>query len=116
MVSRSKPPLLQLGGEQRLLDEGQVGPRAVFLALGHDQLLIGQRLDDGPNRASKLGKRAKPAAAIGDLVTAFPVGMGPHQHGHLLAVLADRCHQHLMGLFGAAQAIADERGFDERRR
>ena len=109
-----EPAALQVGGEQRALDERQIAALAVLLALGDHQFGVGQRADDRLNGDAQFGGGIAPAVAVGDLVAAFRFRMRPHQDRHLLPGLAKTFDEAaVFGVVGPRQPVGDERRVDQ---
>ena len=75
IVRTIKPASIEIGGEQRPLDERQVSPLSVFFSLSDDKFRVGQGLNDSADLDRQLACRVPASMPVGDLIDARPVRM-----------------------------------------
>ena len=98
--------------EIRLLDEAEVAPGRVLLALRDDELAVGQVAHHGADLQFQGLEGRDPSATVDDVVAALIVRRMPHQHRHLLAILLQGGHQRLL-LGIAAETVGKTRPVDQ---
>ena len=76
MIVARKLAIFEPRGEAGALDEGQVGAPAVLLPLGDDELLVGERADDGANLDPEFARGPEPAMPESDLVAVCAAASG----------------------------------------